>query len=171
VFTRHPWKGGFSTINWFSDLYYVIPPKDRPQVLSMQYASPGWIDLGLFVGAAVSIRAMLIAISSAVRHVNETYNQIQKGIHERKLNKLKLKETELKLDREDMSFVIESCEQMAKLMGFKHLKQLHERTKNPYVSLKMLLAFYRRLRDLKEFEEKGKTRICDEGNPTNRTRR
>jgi hypothetical protein len=159
IFTRHPWKGGFSTINWFSDLYSVIPAKDRPKVLSMQYASPGWIDLGLYVGTAISLRSMLVAISSAVRHVNETYNLIQNGIHERELNKIELKQAKLKLERENHDFVIESCEKMAELMGFKHLKQMHKRTGNPFVSLKMLLAIYRRLRDLQKFEIEGKTRI------------
>lgn len=162
IFTRHPWKGGFSTINWFSDLYYVIPPKDRPQVLSMQYASPGWIDIGLYVGAAISIKSMVIALSSAARHINETYNQIQRGIHERELNKIKVKGAKLKLAREDLSFIEESCETMAKLMGFKHLKQMHKRTGDPFVSLKMLLAMYRRLRDLQKFETQGKTRIGDQ---------
>lgn len=164
IYTRHPWKGGFSTINWFSELYYVIPPKDRPQVLSMQYASPGWIDLGLYVATAVSIRSMLISLSSTARHINETYNQIQNGIHENKLNKIKLKRAKLKLARDNLNFVEESCGKMAKLIGFKHLQQMHERTGNPLVSLKMLLALYRRLRDLQKFENEGKTRIRETGN-------
>ena len=161
VFSKYPWRGGYSTVNWFSGLYYTIPRDNRPRIISMQYASPGWIDLGVLVGAAVAIRQMLIAFSEAGRHLNTTYNEIQAGIHERKLNKVALAKKELELGSERVKFLRTSCEEMAKLMGFKHLKQMHLLTENPLVTLKMLCAIYRRLRTLSKFESEGKTRIIE----------
>jgi len=158
-FIRHPWKGGFSTINWFNDLYYAIPSKDRPKIKSIQYASPGWIDLDVLVTAAASLQVMVVAVLFAVRQGNKTYSQIQNGIQERRLNEIKLQRRKLILDRERLQFVTESCEKLAQLMGFKHLKEMHKRTGNALVSLKMLLAMYRRLRELSEFEVGGKTKM------------
>jgi hypothetical protein len=161
LFSAYPWKGGYSTVNWFNGLYYTLPPEHRPRVISMHYASPGWIDLGVYVGAAVAIRQMLIAFSTAGRHINETYNEIQHGIHERKLNATKLKMEELKLESEQMRFVTKACEDMAKLLGFRHLNQIHSLTGNPLITLKMVLSMYRRVRTLAEFEADGKTRILE----------
>ncbi len=52
-----------------------------------------------------------------------------------------------------------SCEELAKLMGFKNLAEMNALTGNPLVTLKMLSSMYRRLRTLDEFEEEGKTKI------------
>ena len=159
IFSKFPWRGGYSTVNWFSGLYHTIPAEDRPRVIEIKYASPGWLDLGVYVGVAYSIRHMLIAFSEAGRHLNETYNQIQTGIHQRKLNKIKLRKAEINLENEKFAFVLTSAHTMAKLMGFRHLKEMHELTRDPLVTLKMLLALYRRLRTLEEFENQGKTKI------------
>ncbi len=159
VFSKYPWRGGYSTVNWFAGLYHTIPKEDRPRVIEIKYASPGWLDLGLYVTIAISIRQMLIAFSEAGRHLNDTYRQIQDGIHERKLNELKLRKQELELDSERVRFVAKSCDELAKLMGFKHVKEMHRLTGNPLTTLKMLAALYRRLRTLEEFEEAGKTKI------------
>lgn len=162
IFAKYPWRGGYSTVNWFKGLYHTIPRDDRPQVVSLKYASPGWIDLGVYVGIAVAIRQMLIAFSEAGRHLNDTYNQIQDGIHQRKLNEIKIKKQELQLEGERLKFVRKSCEELARLMGFKHLDQMHALTGNPLVTLKMLCALYRRIRTLEEFELDGKTKIKDD---------
>jgi hypothetical protein len=161
IFSKYPWRGGYSTVNWFNGLYHTIPRDERPKVISLSYASPGWIDLGISSAIAATIRKMLIAFSEAGRHLNETYSQIQDGVHKRKLNDIKIRKQELLLEGERLKFVRKSCEEMARLMGFKHLEEMHALTGNPLVTLKMLSALYRRLRTLEEFEEDGKTRIKD----------
>jgi hypothetical protein len=168
VFRKFPWRGGYSAVNWYSGIYFTIPSAERPQVISIQYGSPGWIDLGVYAGIAVAIRQMLIAFSEAGRHLNDTYNQIQKGINDRKLNKIKLEKEELSLESERVKFVRKSCEDLAKLMGFKNLKQMHELTGNPLITLKMLCSMYRRLRILEEFEDEGKTKIKKDNETLNK---
>jgi len=161
VFSSYPWGGGYSAVNWFNGLYFTVPPEDRPQVLEIRYHSPGWLDLGVCLAVALGLKKMLIAFSTAARHLNATYSQIQKGIHARKLNKVKLKRQEIALETERVKFVRKSCEEMARLMGFKNLGQIHELTGNPLVTLKMLCAIYRRLRILNEFQEAGKAKIIE----------
>jgi hypothetical protein len=159
IFSAYPWGGGYSAVNWYSGLYYTIPRDKRPQVLAITYASPGWIDLGVILAVAVAIKQMLIAFSEAGKHLHDTYNQIQKGIHQRKLNTIKLKKAELELETERVKFVRKASEDLAKLIGFKNLREMHELTGNPLITLKMLCSIYLRLRILNEFESEGKTKI------------
>jgi hypothetical protein len=162
VFSRYPWRGGYSAVNFYNGLYYTMPLQDRPQIVSMQYASPGWIDIGAYVTIAMGIQQMLIAFSKAGRHLNDTYNKIQDGVRKRKLNDIKLRKKEFELEGERLKFIKTSAEEMAKLLGFKKLEEMHKITGNPLITLKMMLSLYRRLRILDEFEEKGKTKIKDE---------
>jgi hypothetical protein len=45
---------------------------------------------------------------------------------------------------------------MAKFLGFKNLKELHSQTGNPEVTLKLLLAHYRRMSTLVDYANDGK---------------
>ena len=49
--------------------------------------------------------------------------------------------------------------QLAKNLGFKSLKELHESAVDPEVSMKLLMAHYRRMSVLVEYEQKGKARL------------
>jgi len=102
---------------------------------------------------------MLIHFSEAGRHINETYGQIQKGIHDRKLNDIKLKTENLRLKKEDIKFVMEASDELAKLLGYDGIKQMHNATGNPLVTLKILTSMYRRIEILDDYEQRGKTKI------------
>jgi hypothetical protein len=51
------------------------------------------------------------------------------------------------------------CTELAKNLGFKSLKELHEHTGDPEVSLKLLMAHYRRMSVLLEYAQKGKATL------------
>src|SRR4051794_32245808 len=48
-YTAYPWIGGYSALNFYYGLYYLIPAEDRPRVASLRYSSPGHIDLFLWL--------------------------------------------------------------------------------------------------------------------------
>ena len=54
---------------------------------------------------------------------------------------------------------MELCDDIAKHLGFGSVSQLNKRTKNPEVSLKILLAHYRRLQILGDFVKNGKAEL------------
>ena len=70
---------------------------------------------------------------------------------------VKIKGFELK--EADLKFINSSTKSLAKLMGFKDIKELHKITRNPLTSFKILLSFYRRIRDLAKYTNKGKTKF------------
>ena len=159
TFAAHPWTGGFSAVNFFHYLYYLIPKTERPTIVSIQYSSPGWIDLSLALAVGIALRRIVNNVCDATLRVNETYTEIYKGLQKRRLLSLESKSAELKLDREYLRFVEESAETFARLLGFERLEELNNLAPNRLAALKMILAFYRRVRKLKEYQDKKKLKF------------
>ena len=159
TFAVHPWRGGFSAVNFFHYLYELIPKAQRPTIVSIQYSSPGWIDLSLVLAVGIALRRIVYNLCDATLRIDDTYNKIYKGAQQRKLLSLESKSAELKLDREHLKFLEESAETFAKLLGFERLEELNHLAPNKLAALKMLLAFYRRVRKLKEYQNKKKLKF------------
>jgi len=80
-------------------------------------------------------------------------------MQERKLIQIDVKKKKLQLKEADLKFIHSSAKSLAKLIGFKNIKELHKVTRNPLTSLKILLSFYRRIRSLADYTNKGKTKF------------
>jgi len=79
IYIRYPWAGGYSAVNFYRDLYYKIPHRDRPEIKSIQYNSPGFIELSETVQVASDIAKIVGCVCAAVLAGNKTYNIIQKN--------------------------------------------------------------------------------------------
>ena len=159
AYSAFPWQGGYSAVNFYNQLKYVLPKRDRPFVVSLQFGSPGWIDLALLVGVALSVERLIKAIAGSIGYANAVYHDIHTGLQKRKLLRLEAKRKDLELEREQMQYVEQSVQRMTRLLGFKNLDEINERTGSPLITLKILLSFYRRLRTLAEYQNRGKTRM------------
>lgn len=156
AYRAFPWKGGYSAVNFYDQLKYVAPPKKRPQIRQIKYASPGFIELILLLFVARHVAKTVKHIASALGDCNSVYNQIMKDMQERKLLRIDAKRKQLLLDSEEMAAVEHHADSAARLLGFPNHQSITERTSNPYVTLKILLSLYRRVRKLAEFQNKGK---------------
>lgn len=159
TYSAHPWRGGFSSLNFYGNLKFIVPPKNRPEVSSIQYASPGWLELSVILGVAMNIKRIVGCFISSASDLNRLYNQIYDGMHARKMMKIEAKRAELKLSADQRDFAIESANQLSQLLGFENVAQIHRLTKNPLATLKILLSFYRRIKVLAEFEKSGKAKF------------
>jgi hypothetical protein len=65
----------------------------------------------------------------------------------------------MKLTAEQDATLMKLCESHAKFLGFQSVKALNKQTGSPEVTLRLLLAHQRRLRELGEYIEKGKIRL------------
>ncbi len=136
-----------------------MPHEYRPQINSIQYASPGFIELSLLLEVAKDISIIVGCVSSAILAGNKTYSIIQKGIAERKLSKLDLRERERQLLEKESEFIKKSAQDMASVMGVneKTLQRMYYRTENnEFAVLKILSSLYRRARDLAELQNQSK---------------
>jgi hypothetical protein len=93
TFVAHPWRGGFSAVNFFHYLYELIPAAERPK-----------------------------------RNLNSVFLA--------------------GLDRVELG-----------LGGFENLDELNNLAPNKLAALKMMLAFYRRARKLKDYQDDNKLKF------------
>ena len=159
TFSVHPWRGGFSVVNFYNNLKYIVPPNHRPKIKSIQFASPGYIELTLIVAVALSIKKIVQSFTESANELHNLYNNIYKGMHERKMMRIEAKRQELLLTKEQINFAIDSAENLSKLMGFRNLYEVQRLTQNPLATLKILLSFYRKIKKLVEYDVKGKAKF------------
>lgn len=155
----NPWVGGYDAVNFYKQLQSRVPRAHRPQVVSLHYGSPGWMDLGLLMAIAVAIRLSVASFVGAGRQLNSFYNEIYKGMRERQLMNISVKRQQLSLDREALEFIESSTLRLAELLEVRQAADLHLRTKNPLASLRIMLSYYRRVRTLAEYSKRGKAKL------------
>lgn len=157
AYRAYPWQGGFSAVNFYDQLKYALPKQERPRIVSIQYASPGWLELSVAaVTIAVAVRQFVNAVAAAIREGDSTYTHIVKGLTDRKLLRLDAKRKHLEFRRAELEYIEYCADTTARLLGMPDAAELHARTGHPYRSLKILLSLYRRVRALADFQDKGK---------------
>ena len=157
AFTSHAWRGaGFSAANFYQDVRTAVPRALRPRIQAIQYASPGFMDLALLAGSALTVSLLVGRIVATFRHITDYYDRVYKQLHERKLTVIKTREEELNLLKKEGEFLKEQTEGLAELMQFKQLDKLRELSGNELATLKILLGLFRYLRELAKWEMQGK---------------
>lgn len=156
AFQNYPWKGGYSYVNFYNILLTRIPMKERAKVKSFHKASPGWIDLALNLDAAVQLAKSVAIIAGSGAATAAAYAKAWKLLANLKAEREKARLREVQLTRDQIKAIRGSCDELAKAMGFKSLADLHRRTGDPEVSLKLLNAHYRRMRTLVEYQTKSR---------------
>ncbi|MFN0067074.1 MAG: hypothetical protein ACKVYV_05495, partial [Limisphaerales bacterium] len=97
LYRAFPWRGGYSAVNFYEGLKCVTPKKNRPQVASIQYASPGWLEIALVLTVAFGVERLIKSVANSVQHSQNVYTNIVRGMTERKLLRLEAKRKELQL--------------------------------------------------------------------------
>jgi hypothetical protein len=159
IYTKFPWRGGYSAVDFYQNLYHRVPAKYRPKVVAIQYGSPGHIDLSEVLVVAGTIAALVRLVASSADRIHNTYRNIQKGSQDHKLSKINVKKEELKLSARQIRFVRESVDELATAMNLRDAERatLEGRTQgNELAQLKILSSYYRRVKKLVDLHLKGK---------------
>lgn len=159
AFVGYPWRGGYSYVNIYNVFQNQIPIQHRPRIKSIHKASPGWLDLFLNPDVAIQVAKSVSALAGAGVVATKSYASVVKTLSQIKVERERAKLQELQLTQSQHKTLTNMCEDMAKFLGFKNLKGLHERTGNPEVSLKLLSAHFRRTSALLEFVKDGKVQL------------
>ncbi len=113
------------------------------------------------------VRDLVNIIAGTIKSANHAYTDVVKGMQQRKLMRLKGKEAVLKLRQSELDFIAENAETMGRVLGITDVSSIHARTGNPYITLKILLSLFRRVRTLAEYQLQGKADFVDQQhNPT-----
>jgi hypothetical protein len=165
VYANLPWRGGFSTVNFFFNIFAKIPPTLRPQIVQIKYASPGFIELAELVAVAGLVARFVKTVCGALNFANDTYRRIQKGAVEHGLNKTKANKEELDLLERQIKFCKSSCKDLVSILG---MTEEEERTLdirvngNDLMKLKLLMSVYRRAEPLAILQSSKKLKVTDE---------
>jgi len=162
----YPWKGGYSYVNIYTVLQNQVPSNDKPRIKSISKSSPGWIDLFLNVDVAIDVAKAVATLSGAGAAAAIAYKQISKALTDININRKRGRLQELQIAAAEAKTITSMCSDLAKFLGFKNLKELHQHTGNPEVTLKLLLAHYRRISVLVEYMHDGKLMLPLENHVT-----
>lgn len=156
LFQKYPWRGGFSSVNFFDDLYRLIPSAQRASISRIQYASPGTIELQMNKDVAATIRKLCEAINENDSAIVETYDEVHNLLTER--NWLGRSAADLLLSSADRRELLDIAARLAQSFGLSNQQQylLELSNSDPLATVKILLAYYRRLEGLADYVATGK---------------
>jgi len=156
TFHEYPWQGGYSYVNLYAVLLNQIPKQHRPTVQSIQYASPGWIDLLINPDVALQVaKSVGILLGTGVT-AGEAFKRIDRARLDIAKRRRQQNRDYAALAASEAKELNSLSEELAKHVGFQSLQELQGKTEDPEVTLKVLMAHYRRLRTLGDFVESGK---------------
>ncbi|WP_363797428.1 hypothetical protein ABU614_19755 [Lysobacter firmicutimachus] len=158
------WRGGVNAVNIFTGLKSVIPSIHRPQITELHYASPGHIKLDALPDLTQHIDAALNRISDDqnFERMQELYSSIYDYFKREELSGF---------DDVDVSKATQiTNRQSGDLEGFfnvffdalgwsSYSDSFRGLDPSPLARMRVLLAYYRRLRQLREFVGQGKLRL------------
>ncbi len=130
--------------------------RDKPRIRAIKYASPGWLDLALNLDVALQVAKVVCTFAGTAVFLAKSYAAAMKVLYSVKTEREKSRLAYLKLTIEQDAMLMKHCNAHAKLLGFKSVKALNEQTGNSEVTLRLLLAHHRRLRELGKYVEDGK---------------
>lgn len=151
-----PWRGGFSYLNIYSVLKGEVLWADRPRINEIRYASPGWVEISLALDVALQVAKAIGALATAGAIAAKSYSAAYKYLSDLKLYREKSRIAHLNLTKEQDQAILALCNTHAKYLGFQSAAALTEKTGNSEVTLRLLLAHHRRLRDLVQLVYDGK---------------
>ena len=161
AFRVFPWRGGWSSVNFFKSLIYAVPDEYTPRVGRIEYASPGSIELQLAVRTARQTQRMVDTICSySVKEVHATYERLHRDAKALDLLRRDVKLQEA-LEPPKAAFAAGAADELIRMMGMQHYTdQLKRLTQdNPLSLMKVVFALYRRVRVLAELQDSKKIRF------------
>ena len=167
AFTGYPWRGGYSYVNIYTVLRHQVPLRHRPCIKSISFASPSWLDILLNPDVALQVAKSVGILAGTAVAAAKAYAYSMKYIRQVSVDQKRAKLEIMQLTQEQLQTFMSICEELAKFIGFESVKALHEHTGNPEVSLKLLLAHYRRIDQLVDFVKAGKASLPEGDGYTN----
>ncbi|CAC9463177.1 hypothetical protein BSPLISOX_2512 [uncultured Gammaproteobacteria bacterium] len=152
-------RGGFSYVNIYSifrSYIQKIQKQDIPQIQSIQYASPGWLELALNPDVADQFAKVLGIYLGAPVAATAIYNRLHKIFSDLKKRREEDKLASLKLCLEETKVAQKLCDELSKGLGFQSIESLNKYTKDVEESSKLMLAHYRRITKIAKFIQNGK---------------
>jgi hypothetical protein len=155
LFQRYPWRGGYSSVSFYNDLYRAIPRRQRLKIMEIKYASPGFIRIEASAALTTQIRELVASLNGNWKANKEAYRELHDGLSQRDF--LGVSRYEINASPGDKAFADRACRKLSAAMRFEHLQRVCVLCDGDWISTaKILLSFYRRVEELSAFYDSGK---------------
>lgn len=156
-------RDGLSYVNIYSTFRNHIKAAERPKIKSIQYASPGWIELALNPDVAMqvakSVGIYMASITGTGASVVLAYKKLHKIFIDLQQAREKKRNRDLKLEKDKVAAANKLNEELAKGLGFNSLADLDKHTGDIEETSKLLMAHYRRISRMSEFVKNNKAKF------------
>lgn len=166
VIARHmrKFRGGFSVVNLFTGLRSVTPSIHRARLIELKYNSPGHIKLNMLPNMAQRITSATESIisDSDFEKSEVLYRTVYKFFRDAKLSGFddERGESDAKLTPQQLQYVEKFIADFFNLMRWGNYQQNFVSLEvSPLSQLRVLLAYYRRLRRLREYIAQDKVKL------------
>lgn len=156
VLKNYELRSGVSYVNIYDIFRSHVAKEDKPQVKSIHYASPGWLDLALNPDVAAQFAKVLSIYLGSIVATAGVYKSLYKIYADLSTIRRKLGSSTFKLQAEDALKAQKLNTELAKGLGFESLEELDKHTKDTEESSKLLMAHYRRMEKMAKFVRAGK---------------
>jgi hypothetical protein len=163
--SSYPWVGGYSVVQAYALFGKQILPGDRPMIAGIKKMSPGWLDLASNAAVMYKLAAALPVIAGTGTSLLFAAKKAYKLITEINEMRRKNHDADLKATTTQLKSAHAISKELAKGLGYNSLEALDAVTKNEEISMKLLMAHYRRMMDLSEFIRRGKVVFPIEQSP------
>lgn len=144
AFSHYPWRGGFSYVHFYDDLYKTQAFGERLGVDSIQYASPGHVDILGLDEVFAKTTYTLKKFQENRPEIDAQYNKLHKYLSEMKL--LKVEGDRFDNDSSIADYIFRESRKLAKLLEIENFGLIHRLAgRNALASSKIILSYYRRV--------------------------
>jgi hypothetical protein len=161
VYNKFPWRGGYSTVHFFNNLFKGIPESGKPEIEKIKYASPGYIELAVILEAAFHVGVMVAAVAVVYQTAVQTYKSLHARSSEMKLSDIDASDVG-GMTVGQTNFVKRASERMEQVLDLSERQRcvLDARVDgNPLMKMKILFSVFRRVEPLAEKQAQRKLKV------------
>lgn len=155
IYRRFPWRGGFSSVNFYRQLQSVIPSLHEPEVTEMHYASPGKIQLELLSDVAERLRDSLATATdnaSELETLRKEFGNVQRAERWADVDGTL---TSIRISKELRPYLKNTLDRTCDLLGIsEYADDIRTLAGNDLVAVKIVLSYSRRVTKLTGFTDR-----------------
>ena len=157
LYEKYPWRGGFSTINFFNDIYGAIPRKEEARISSIKYASEGELRVEVNKDIAQYLGVIINEMISS-DEIHDSYREVHKNLKEKKWLGRSARDFQLSPGQEKYlkGVIVDFAKKLGLSDRVDHITFLAK--DDPLATIKILLSFYRKMARLDLYIRTGKAR-------------
>lgn len=155
IFLDRPFKGGFSYVHFYDDLAEIVPRSERLGLESINYASPGEVNIVGDQHLLKSVEQMITNFIKNRSNLKIMYNEIYKYLSNSKF--LKSSGAAYPIDDPTAPYIIAKTSALNEAILGPEIKVILELSdKNALVAAKIVLSLYRRIEESAKFFAEGR---------------